>query len=67
MIRSSQKRPDSLALGADSQTAFEMPGGPPILTLFPVQVGSTGEDFRAAIETVRSRYPKALKKLAELP
>ncbi|MBN1141336.1 MAG: AbrB/MazE/SpoVT family DNA-binding domain-containing protein [Deltaproteobacteria bacterium] len=77
MIRSSQKHPGSLALaverplsaalGADSQTAFEMPGGSPILTLFPLQIGSGSVDFRAAIETVRSRYPKALKKLAELP
>ena len=52
-------------LGADSETLFDVTTDGQVLILSPVINPERREVFRAALDKINSRYPKALKKLAE--
>ncbi len=75
MIKTLTKHGNSLALviekpilellGADAKTPFEVTTDGQVLILSPVKDAKRSADFKAALEKVNDRYPKALKKLAE--
>ena len=75
MIRNLTKHRNNLALviekpilellGADADTPFEVTTDGQVLILSPVKNGGGDKDFREALEQVNSRYPRALRKLAE--
>jgi antitoxin component of MazEF toxin-antitoxin module len=75
MIKKLNKHRNSLALvidksildqiGADAETRFEISTDGSALVLTPVKDSGRGESFKAALDDVNTRYPKALKKLAE--
>jgi antitoxin MazE len=75
MIKSLTKHGNSLALviekpvleliGADADTLFNISTDGQVLILAPVKDPARGSAFRAALDKVNARYPKALKKLAE--
>lgn len=52
-------------LGADAETPFEITTDGHVLILSPVKDIDRREAFKDALDKVNSRYPKALKKLAE--
>ncbi|MBW1990418.1 MAG: AbrB/MazE/SpoVT family DNA-binding domain-containing protein [Deltaproteobacteria bacterium] len=74
MIKNLVKHGNSLALviekpvlellGADAETRFEVSTDGQVLILSPVK-GAENEAFREALDKVNTRYPRALKKLAE--
>lgn len=75
MIKTLTKHGNSLALviekpilellGADADTPFDITTDGQVLVLSPVKDGKQKEAFQSALEKVNTRYPKALKKLAE--
>jgi antitoxin component of MazEF toxin-antitoxin module len=75
VIKTLTKHGNSLALviekpvleliGADADTQFDISTDGQVLILAPVRDPARGAAFRAALEKVNARYPKALKKLAE--
>ncbi len=75
MIKNLTKHGNSLALviekpvlellGSDAETPFEVTTDGQVLILSPVKDVRRREEFRAALEKVNARYPRALKKLAE--
>ena len=75
MIMTLTKHGNSLALviaqsiwdqiGADADTRVEISTDGKALILTPVRDSRRGESFKAALNDVNARYPKALKKLAE--
>ena len=75
MIKTLTKHGNSLALviekpvleliGADADTPFEISTDGQVLILSPVKEAGRRENFKAALDKVNARYPKALKKLAE--
>jgi len=75
MIKTLTKHGNSLALviekpileliGADADTPFDISTDGQVLILSPVKDTGRGQAFKAALEKVNARYPKALKKLAE--
>ena len=75
MIKTLTKHGNSLALviekpilellGADADTPFEVSTDGQVLILSPVRDADRHAAFKAALEKVNARYPKALKKLAE--
>jgi antitoxin component of MazEF toxin-antitoxin module len=75
MIKTLTKHGNSLALviekpilellGADADTPFEVSTDGQVLILSPVRDADRQASFKAALEKVNARYPKALKKLAE--
>ena len=75
MIKTLTKHGNSLALviekpvleliGADADTRFDISTDGQVLILAPVKDPGRKSDFRAALDKVNARYPKALKKLAE--
>lgn len=52
-------------LGADGETLFDVTTDGQVLILSPVINPERREVFRAALDRINTRYPKALKKLAE--
>jgi antitoxin component of MazEF toxin-antitoxin module len=52
-------------LGADAETIFEVSTDGQALILTPIREGEDNQAFKAALDKVNTRYPKALKKLAE--
>ena len=52
-------------LGADGETLFDVTTDGQVLILSPVMDTERREAFRTALDKVNTRYPKALKKLAE--
>lgn len=75
MIKNLTKHGNSLALviekpilellGADGETPFEVTTDGQVLILSPVREKRKKEEFETALAKINSRYPKALKKLAE--
>lgn len=75
MIKTLTKHGNSLALviekpvlellGADAETPFDITTDGQVLILSPVKDAGRSKAFRSALDKVNSRYPKALKKLAE--
>ena len=75
MIKTLTKHGNSLALviekpvleliGADADTPFDISTDGQVLILSPVKDTGRRKAFKAALEKVNARYPKALKKLAE--
>jgi antitoxin component of MazEF toxin-antitoxin module len=75
MIKTLTKHGNSLALviekpvleliGADADTPFDVSTDGQVLILSPVKDTGRREAFRAALDKVNTKYPKALKKLAE--
>ena len=75
MIKKLTKHASSLALvidksildqiGADADTRFEITTDGKALILTPVKDTGRGESFKTALDDVNTRYPKALKRLAE--
>jgi antitoxin component of MazEF toxin-antitoxin module len=75
MIKTLTKHGNSLALviekpvleliGADADTQFDISTDGQVLILAPVRSTSRRSVFKAALDKVNARYPKALKKLAE--
>lgn len=75
MIKTLTKHGNSLALviekpvlellGADAETPFDVTTDGQVLILSPVKDVGRREAFRSALDKVNTRYPKALKKLAE--
>ena len=75
MIKNLTKHGNSLALviekpvlellGADAETPFEVTTDGQVLILTPVKDEKRNAEFKAALDKVNARYPKALKKLAE--
>jgi antitoxin component of MazEF toxin-antitoxin module len=75
MIKKLTKHGNSLALvidksildqiGADADTRFEISTGGKALILTPVRDAGRRKAFKAALDKANTRYPKALKKLAE--
>lgn len=75
MIKTLTKHGNSLALviekpilellGADAKTPFEVTTDGQVLILSPVKDAKRSKAFKAALDRVNTRYPKALKKLAE--
>jgi antitoxin MazE len=75
MIKTLTKHGNSLALviekpvleliGADADTQFNISTDGQVLILAPVKDPARASAFRAALDKVNARYPKALKKLAE--
>jgi antitoxin component of MazEF toxin-antitoxin module len=75
MIKTLTKHGNSLALviekpvleliGADADTRFDISTDGQVLILTPVKDPDRSSAFRAALDKVNARYPKALKKLAE--
>jgi len=74
MIKTLTKHGNSLALviekpaleliGADADTQFDISTDGQVLILAPVKDPARSSAFRAALDKVNARYPKALKKLA---
>lgn len=52
-------------LGVNAETPFEISTDGQVLILVPVRDAGRQDSFRAALDKVNARYPKALKKLAE--
>ena len=52
-------------LGADGETIFDVATDGQVLILSPVKNPGHQEAFRTALDEINTRYPKALKKLAE--
>ena len=52
-------------LGADAETLFDVTTDGQVLILSPVRDLERREAFRTALDKIYTRYPKALKKLAE--
>jgi antitoxin component of MazEF toxin-antitoxin module len=75
MIKTLTKHGNSLALviekpvleliGADADTPFDISTDGQVLILSPVKDTGRRQTFKAALDKVNARYPKALKKLAE--
>ena len=75
MIKTLTKHGNSLALviekpileliNADADTLFDISTDGQVLILSPVKDVSRESAFRAALDKVNARYPKALKKLSE--
>ena len=75
MIKTLTKHGNSLALviekpvleliGADADTPFDISTDGQVLILSPVKDAGRHKAFKAALNKVNTRYPKALKKLAE--
>ena len=75
MIKTLTKHGNSLALviekpvleliGADADTPFDVSTDGQVLILSPVKDTGRREAFKAALNKVNTKYPKALKKLAE--
>ena len=75
MIKTLTKHGNSLALviekpvleliGADADTPFDISTDGQVLILSPVRDVGRRKAFKAALDKVNARYPKALKKLAE--
>jgi antitoxin component of MazEF toxin-antitoxin module len=75
MIKKLTKHGNSLALvidksilvqiGADADTRFEITTDGKALILTPVKDTGRSESFKAALDDVNTRYPRALKKLSE--
>ena len=75
MIKTLTKHGNSLALviekpileliGADADTPFDISTDGQVLILAPVKAPARSPAFKAALNKVNERYPKALKKLAE--
>ena len=75
MIKSLTKHGNSLALviekpilellGADIETQFDISTDGQVLILSPIKDTNRSAAFKAALEKANTRYPKALKKLAE--
>ena len=75
MIKNLTKHGNSLALviekpvlellGADAETSFDVTTDGQVLILSPVKDVGRREALRTALDRVNSRYPKALRKLAE--
>jgi antitoxin component of MazEF toxin-antitoxin module len=74
MIKTLTKHGISLALviekpileliGADADTPFDISTDGQVLILAPVKAPPRSSAFKAALNKVNARYPKALKKLA---
>lgn len=75
MIKTLTKHGNSLALviekpvlellGADVDTQFDISTDGQVLILTPVKGAGRHSAFKAALDKANTRYPKALKKLAE--
>ena len=52
-------------IGADADTRFEITTDGKALILTPVKDTGRGKFFKTALDDVNTRYPKALKRLAE--
>jgi len=75
MIKTLTKHGNSLALviekpilellGADAGTFFDVTTDGQVLILSPIKDKNRSEAFAKALDKVNTRYPKALKKLAE--
>ena len=75
MIKTLTKHGNSLALvidksildqiGADADTRFEISADGKALILTPLRNAGRGKFFKTALDDVNTRYPKALKRLAE--
>jgi antitoxin MazE len=51
-------------IGADADTPFDISTDGQVLILAPVKTPARSSAFKAALNKVNARYPKALKKLA---
>ncbi|MBD1399986.1 AbrB/MazE/SpoVT family DNA-binding domain-containing protein [Pelovirga terrestris] len=75
MIKTLTKHGNSLALviekpvlellGVNAETPFDISTDGQVLILAPVRDINRQDSFRAALDKVNARYPKALKKLSE--
>ncbi len=75
MIKTLTKHGNSLALviekpilellGADVDTPFDVTTDGQVLILSPIKDAGRSEAFKAALDKVNTRYPRALKKLAQ--
>ena len=75
MLKTLTKHGNSLALviekpilellGVDADTPFDVSTDGQVLILSPVKDTDDRESFKAALDKVNAKYPKALKKLAE--
>jgi antitoxin component of MazEF toxin-antitoxin module len=75
MIKKLTKHGNSLALiiekpvlellDINSETLFEVTTDGQVLILSPIKEANRREDFKAELNKINTRYPKALKKLAE--
>jgi antitoxin component of MazEF toxin-antitoxin module len=75
MIKTLTKHGNSMALviekpilellGVNAETPFDISTDGQVLILSPVRDISRQDSFRAALDQVNARYPKALKKLSE--
>ena len=75
MLKTLTKHGNSLALviekpilellGVDADTPFDVSTDGQVLILSPVRDTDDREAFKAALNKVNAKYPKALKKLAE--
>ena len=75
MIKTLTKHGNSLALviekpvleliGANADTPFDISTDGQVLILSPVKDAGRRKAFKSALDKVNTRYPKALKKLAE--
>jgi antitoxin component of MazEF toxin-antitoxin module len=75
MIKTLTKHGNSLALviekpvldliRADADTLFDVSTDGQVLILSPVRDADRDSAFKAALDKVNSKYPKALKKLSE--
>jgi antitoxin MazE len=75
MIKTLTRHGNSLALviekpvleliGADADTPFDISTDGQVLILSPVKDTGRRDAFKAALDKVNTRYPKALKKLAD--
>jgi len=52
-------------LGVNAETPFDISTDGQVLILAPVRDINRQDSFRAALDKVNARYPKALKKLSE--
>jgi len=75
MIKTLTKHGNSLALliekpvleliGADADTLFDVSTDGQVLILSPIRDAGRNSAFKAALDKVNKKYPKALKKLSE--
>ena len=75
MIKTLTKHGNSMALviekpvlellGVNAETPFDISTDGQVLNLAPVRDINRQDSFRAALDKVNARYPKALKKLSE--
>ncbi|MBD1400006.1 AbrB/MazE/SpoVT family DNA-binding domain-containing protein [Pelovirga terrestris] len=75
MIKTLTKHGNSMALviekpvlellGVNAETPFDISTDGQVLILAPVRDINRQDSFRAALDKVNARYPKALKKLSE--